>query len=164
MLTPFASGFDGVYHSPIGPLAYSLHNQSLIRLAWLPKDEVVPIDKEVAYITDVLDVYFQSSCPLPDIPYAFLSGTPFQQRVWQAVHAISCGEVRTYGELAQELNTSSRAIGQACKKNPIALFIPCHRVVAANGVGGYMGKQHCVDIKQWLLRHESKDDNERIGH
>ncbi len=152
---PFASGFDGVYHSPIGPLGYSLLDHRLIRLAWLPENDGISANKEVNSINEALDIYFNSPNQLPDIPYTIVSGTAFQQRVWQAIHSIPHGEVRTYGELAKALKTSGRAIGQACKKNPVALFIPCHRVVAANGLGGYMGKQQCVNIKQWLLDHES---------
>jgi methylated-DNA-[protein]-cysteine S-methyltransferase len=62
----------------------------------------------------------------------------------------------TYGELAKELNTSSRAIGQACRTNPLVLFIPCHRIVSKTGLGGYMGDQKKVSIKSWLLEHESR--------
>ena len=64
------------------------------------------------------------------------------------------GEVISYGELARDLHTSSRAIGQACRTNPVVLFIPCHRVVSVSGIGGYMGKQNRTNIKKWLLEHE----------
>ena len=84
-------------------------------------------------------------------------GTPFRQRVWAALSTIPVGESRTYGEMARRLATAPRAIGGACGANPIALVIPCHRVVGSQGaMGGFM---NAVDgdpiaIKRWLLTHE----------
>lgn len=82
-------------------------------------------------------------------------GSPFQERVWEALLAIPAGQAITYGELAKSLQSAPRAIGQACKKNPLALFIPCHRVVAKNDLGGYMGRLNGVNYKERLLRHEA---------
>ncbi len=98
---------------------------------------------------------FTLDCELP-------LGTAFQQRVWQALTAIPTGEVMTYGALAKQLNSSARAVGNACRRNRFPLLIPCHRVVSAAGIGGYAGdtleKQrgriHFLQIKQWLLTHE----------
>lgn len=86
-----------------------------------------------------------------------LRGTPFQQRVWQALRAIPPGQPCSYGALARRLGSSARAVAAACRANPVALFIPCHRVVAAHGLGGYMGalEGEPVRLKQWLLDHES---------
>lgn len=86
-----------------------------------------------------------------------LKGTPFQLNVWKALQLIPAGETVTYGELAKQLQTSARAIGQACRTNPIPIIIPCHRVVAAKGLGGYTGERHgeMVDVKAWLLRREA---------
>jgi methylated-DNA-[protein]-cysteine S-methyltransferase len=84
-------------------------------------------------------------------------GTVFRQRVWQALLRIPVGESRTYGELARELHSAPRAVGGACGANPIALVIPCHRVVGARGsLGGFMGvtEGDPIAIKRWLLRHE----------
>ena len=83
-------------------------------------------------------------------------GTPYQRRVWQALQQIPVGEVCTYGELSAELNSSPRAVAQACRANPLPILIPCHRVVSATGLGGYMGKSegHELAIKRWLLHHE----------
>ncbi|MEP6943039.1 MAG: methylated-DNA--[protein]-cysteine S-methyltransferase [Betaproteobacteria bacterium] len=84
-------------------------------------------------------------------------GTPFRRRVWAALSAIPVGESRTYGEMARQLATAPRAVGGACGANPIALVIPCHRVVGSRGaMGGFM---NAVDgdpiaIKRWLLTHE----------
>lgn len=92
-----------------------------------------------------------------DLPLA-LHGTVFQQRVWQALRRIPGGSTRSYGELARLIGSAPRAVGQACGANPIPLVIPCHRVLARGGLGGFM---HCsgkepLAIKQWLLQHERR--------
>lgn len=86
-----------------------------------------------------------------DVPLD-LQGTPFQQRVWEALRSIAPGTVRTYGELARELGASPRAVGGACRRNPCLILVPCHRVVAKRGLGGYSGAG--LAAKGWLLRHE----------
>ena len=85
-----------------------------------------------------------------------LAGTPFQQRVWAALRAIPAGETRTYGELAGQLDSGPRAVGNACRRNPVSIIVPCHRVVAATGMGGYSGKtaDRAIWRKHWLLAHE----------
>jgi len=85
------------------------------------------------------------------------SGSAFRRRVWDALTAIPVGESRTYGELARRLHTAPRAVGGACGANPIALVIPCHRVVGSQGsLGGFMGVTagDPIKIKRWLLMHE----------
>lgn len=106
----------------------------------------------------VIDVqrYF-SAAHTPSSVALAPQGTPFQQRVWQALLAIPVGRPCSYGVLAQHLGSSARAVAAACRANPIPLLIPCHRVVAAHGPGGYMG---AVDgaplrLKHWLLEHEA---------
>jgi len=83
-------------------------------------------------------------------------GTAFQQRVWHALRAIPVGETISYGELAKKLNSSARAVGNACRANPLPVIVPCHRVVAKSGLGGYAGKTQGrqLAIKRWLLEHE----------
>ncbi len=87
----------------------------------------------------------------------FLEGTPFQLKVWKALCAIPSGSTLTYGMLAKQLGTSPRAIGQACKTNPLPIIIPCHRIVGANNAGGYAGKREgkMLEMKLWLLKHEA---------
>ena len=82
-------------------------------------------------------------------------GTPFQQRVWDRICQIPSGATRTYGSLAQSLGNKAlaRAVGQACAANPIALLIPCHRVVGHKGLGGFAGG---IDLKKQLLALEMK--------
>jgi methylated-DNA-[protein]-cysteine S-methyltransferase len=85
-----------------------------------------------------------------------LTGTPFQCRVWDAIAAIRPGRTRTYTDLARTLKTAPRPVGGACGANRLPLVIPCHRVVAAGGIGGFMNARSGspLDVKRWLLRHE----------
>ena len=102
-----------------------------------------------------LDAYSSSARNPLDLPLAPV-GTDFQQRVWALLRNIPAGSVRTYGDIAAELGSSARAVGNACRANPIPLFIPCHRVVAKSGLGGFAGQLEGRNllIKQALLRHE----------
>jgi methylated-DNA-[protein]-cysteine S-methyltransferase len=91
----------------------------------------------------------------PRLPALDLRGTPFQLAVWQALLEIPWGEVRTYGELARLLGRPgyARAVGGANHENPVAILVPCHRVVQAGGrLGGYGGG---LPVKRWLLAHEA---------
>jgi len=82
-------------------------------------------------------------------------GTAFQQRVWQAIAAIPLGKTATYGQIAKQIGSGPRAVANACGANNIPLIIPCHRVVAQNGIGGFMqGKENGLSVKRWLLAHE----------
>ena len=108
-----------------------------------------------AETVDFLRRYFETGLWSADTPLQ-LSGTAFQQRVWRSLLAIPAGDVVTYGELAGELKSSARAVGQACRRNPSPIVVPCHRVVAASGLGGFAGVTAGAmsDIKRWLLHHE----------
>ncbi len=90
-----------------------------------------------------------------------LAGTPFQQKVWNELKNIPAGKVVTYGELAKKLGTSARAVGNACRRNPIPVVVPCHRVVSSSGIGGYAGDTSgdLLKIKSWLLQHEGSTIN-----
>jgi methylated-DNA-[protein]-cysteine S-methyltransferase len=89
-----------------------------------------------------------------------IEGTELQRSVWQAMCAIPRGRTRTYGELAQELGIEPRAVGQACGDNRLPIVIPCHRVVAANGIGGFAHARsgYLLEAKRWLLMHECGAD------
>ncbi len=85
------------------------------------------------------------------------AGTPFRRQVWEVIAAIPVGESRTYGEVARQVRSSARAVGGACGANPIALIIPCHRVVGSRGaLGGFMHSEggEAAAIERWLLVHE----------
>ena len=91
----------------------------------------------------------------PHLPALDLQGSEFQRLVWRALLDIPMGEVRTYGELAAALGRpgAARAVGAANGQNPVAILVPCHRVVAAGGrLGGYSGG---LEVKRWLLAHEA---------
>ncbi len=97
--------------------------------------------------------YFAGRASPP--PTLDLRGTEFQRRVWLALVHIPWGEVRTYGEIGREIGLASgaRAVGGANHENPVAILVPCHRVVQAGGrLGGYGGGP---DVKRWLLAHEA---------
>jgi len=100
--------------------------------------------------------YFEDPAVVRPLPQLRLQASPFQQRVWQALCEIPSGETRSYGTLARQLQTSARALAAACRANPVPILVPCHRVVAAHGPGGYMGETAgpALAIKQWLLHHE----------
>jgi methylated-DNA-[protein]-cysteine S-methyltransferase len=102
-----------------------------------------------------LKAYFADPRTRFDLPLAPV-GTEFQQRAWRALQRIPSGTARSYGELARTLKSAPRAVGGACRANPIPIVVPCHRVVAANGPGGFMGatRGRAMDIKHWLLAHE----------
>ncbi len=99
-----------------------------------------------------LDEYFAGQRQAFDLPFA-LHGTEFQIAVWNAIRRIPYGEVRSYGEVAWMAGypRAARAVGTACRKNPLLLIVPCHRVVASDGLGGYGGRP---DIKRALLQLE----------
>ena len=94
-----------------------------------------------------------------DLPLA-IEGTDFQKRVWAAMCAIPRGRTRTYGDLARELGAQARAVGQACGDNRLPIVIPCHRVVAADGIGGFAHSTDgfLIEAKRWLLLHEAQAD------
>lgn len=88
------------------------------------------------------------------------TGTIFQRKVWKKIGKIPYGKVKTYGDIAKSLKTSPRAVGNACRVNPLVLVVPCHRVVSAKDIGGYSGQSagQMVKIKKWLLAHELGQD------
>jgi methylated-DNA-[protein]-cysteine S-methyltransferase len=99
----------------------------------------------------------------PRLPPLDLRGTEFQRRVWRELLQIPYGEVCTYGEIARRLGRprGGRAVGGANHRNPVAVLVPCHRVVASGGrLGGYGGG---LDVKAWLLAHESGTAVFRLG-
>ena len=94
-----------------------------------------------------------------DLPL-LIEGTDFQRRVWDAMCAIPRGRTLTYGEMARKLDGEARAVGQACGDNKLPIVIPCHRVVAASGIGGFAHSTggYLLEAKRWLLMHEAGAD------
>lgn len=135
--------------------------EALTRLDFLPLGTPVtcPPDTRAGHLKRELDAYWDN----PGHPFDLLfvpSGTPFQLRVWHALMHIPSGRPVTYGVLAQRLGTAARAVGQACGANPLPIVIPCHRVVAAQGLGGFMHASAGMplEVKTWLLAHERRTD------
>lgn len=154
--------YDFLYDSPTGQLGVCIDSESITQIVWLEQDSQktskFSLGKRVneklkKKIILALDSYFESGSFDDEITLC-PDGTNFQKKVWQALKRIPLGTVKTYGDVAKELKTSSRAVGQACRRNNIPLFIPCHRVVAAQGIGGFMGGYRHVERKRWLLQHE----------
>jgi methylated-DNA-[protein]-cysteine S-methyltransferase len=116
-------------------------------------------DRLGARIRDELREYFAGERTEFTLPLA-AEGTEFQRAVWEALRRIPCGETRSYGEVAREVGRpgGSRAVGQANAANPVAIVVPCHRVVGVSGtLTGYIGMEagDGVAIKRWLLDHET---------
>jgi methylated-DNA-[protein]-cysteine S-methyltransferase len=140
--------------TPLGEVTLSEEGGVIVALDWgRGRDQTrTPLLAEAAaQLQDYFDGA-RSGFDLPVDPH----GTAFQRRVWDRLRAIPPGEARSYGDLARELGTAARAIGQANGANPIPVIIPCHRVLAARGgLGGYSGGEG-PSTKLWLLRHERR--------
>lgn len=119
-------------------------------------------------VAPALEAWFSGALDALDSLPVDPGGTPFQRRVWDELRRIPRGAVRTYGQMARALESpgAARAVGGANRANPIAIVIPCHRVVAADGtLGGYAGQWHRRGTnlqegpsrKRWLLAHEGVD-------
>ena len=151
--------------SPVGPLAASVidtpDGPAVASLTFGSAAPVAPAEhSDAARLLDrlaaALDDYFERSdaTAFDDLPLA-PRGTDFQSRVWQRLRSISFGETISYGELARSVGSpgGARAVGLANARNPIAIIIPCHRVVNSKGEPhGYAGG---LDRKRWLLQHEA---------
>lgn len=139
-------------HSPLGDLTVSEEDGAIVALDWgWGRDQ-----QETALLRAArgqLYAYFDRELTTFDLPLA-PRGTPFQQRVWQALCAIPYGRTRSYAQLAASLDSAARAVGQANAANPIPIIVPCHRVVATNGLGGYSGGDG-VSTKRALLELEA---------
>ncbi len=151
------TSYQAIIASPIGPLGIVIEDGALYRINFLSDETTLQAtdDEPTAQVVAQLQHYFKQadwhfSLPLQPV------GTAFQQKVWQQLQQIPLGEVRTYGEIAWTLGSGPRAVGNACRNNPLPLVVPCHRVVAANGPGGFAGQTQGrnLSIKGWLLAHE----------
>jgi methylated-DNA-[protein]-cysteine S-methyltransferase len=123
--------------SPVGPLTIVVQNDAIVGLDWIRphRDDDHPV---LGDALQQLRAYFAGTLRDFDLPFA-PKVSAFQKVFGQALCDIPFGETRTYGDLAKQLDRPAQAIGQACGSNPIAILIPCHRVLAANGLGGYSG-------------------------
>ncbi len=150
------SEYTAIVQTPVGKIGI-VARQILTHIEFLNDNARLRTSTEsiVVQIVNELNYYFKDPDFKFTIPYQ-VAGTAFQKQVWNALLQLSVGETITYGELAKQLKTGARAIGNACRMNPLPLFIPCHRVLAQHGLGGFNGVRtgKKLAIKQWLLTHE----------
>jgi methylated-DNA-[protein]-cysteine S-methyltransferase len=134
--------------SPIGQLTIDEAGDRIVAIRWAdaPAGNGNPLLAEAAR---QLAAYFDGRLSRFDLPLA-PAGSPFEARVWAAMQAIPYGETRCYGDLASAVGSAPRAVGRACGRNPIPIVIPCHRVLAKSGLGGYSGEGG-IETKQTLL-------------
>jgi methylated-DNA-[protein]-cysteine S-methyltransferase len=148
------------YKSPLGDIALTANDEGLTSLTFIDGKSEIIIPKSYQENEDKfipvcqqLTEYFSGSRKIFDLPLA-AKGTPFQQKVWHALCDIKQGETKNYGWLAKKINNEKavRAVGSANGANPIALIVPCHRVIGCNGkLTGYSGG---LALKAKLLMHE----------
>jgi methylated-DNA-[protein]-cysteine S-methyltransferase len=170
--------FDAVIAAPFGRVGFILDGNAITDISFLDKNTPLspPRSAHARKVARVLRSYFGNPRYSFRLPLK-LDGTSFQQRVWRALQRIPAGQTLSYGVLAKKLDTSARAVGNACRANPIPIIIPCHRVVASGygdvqgrisvagsrklraTMGGFMGKRSGapLDLKHWLLAHERKE-------
>lgn len=144
-------GVVGAVATPLGPVAVTEVDGAITRLAW-PADGPAPATPLLRAAAEQLSAYFAGALRAFELPLR-PGGCELHQRVFAAMGAIPIGETRSYGQVAAALGVPAQAVGQACGANPIPIIVPCHRVLAADGLGGYSGPGG-VESKIWLLRHE----------
>jgi methylated-DNA-[protein]-cysteine S-methyltransferase len=149
--------FDAVVPAPFGAVGVKTDGEAVTEIVYLPPDTPArsPTNALAARAAEQIERYLEDPRAGFDLPVK-VDGTSFRRRVWREISAIPRGETRTYGDLAARLRSVPRAVGQACGDNALPLVIPCHRVVAANGLGGFAHHDagYLVAAKRWLLAHE----------
>ena len=140
---------QATFSSPLGPLTLTEEGGQITALNWhaAPQDPT-PLLREAM---TQLQAYFDRRLNRFDLPLHY--GLGLNEQVRRAMTAIPWGQTRTYGDLARALKAPAQAIGQACGANPIPILIPCHRILAAQGLGGFSARGG-VETKVWLLKHE----------
>lgn len=135
-------------HTPLGPVTVSAEDDAIVALDWgWGRDQTeTPFLRGAA---EQLQAYFDGKLFAFDLKTA-PSGSVYRQRVWQALMQIDYGRTCSYADLARVAGGSPRSIGGANGANPIPIIIPCHRVTATTGIGGYSGGEG-VETKRWLL-------------
>lgn len=149
---------NAVIDAPFGKVGIRTDESVVREIVYLPEsvrsiDPDTPLAKRAV---QQIERYFERASATFDLPLAQV-GTGFQHRVWDAIRAIPPGVVLTYGQVAKQIGSAPRAVGQACGANYFPLVIPCHRVVAAGGIGGFANHDddgYFLKVKRWLLAHE----------
>ncbi|HHX29104.1 MAG: methylated-DNA--[protein]-cysteine S-methyltransferase [Bacillota bacterium] len=151
-----------IRETPVGPLTIAARHGSICSLQFGEKPVVnvaEPTDSEDEVILGravaEVEAYFRGELREFTVPVT-LEGPPFHSKVWRYLAKIPFGRVESYGQIALNLGRpgAARAVGNACAANPVVLIVPCHRVLATSGLGGFGGG---LPAKEWLLRHEGCD-------
>lgn len=130
---------EALINTPLGRIGLHSDGRCLVRIDWLAAGPERWPDRGLARMAaEVVLAWFRQPGALPELPLA-PAPTAFQGRVRAAMLAIPAGCTRTYGDVARELGSSPRAVGGACSRNPLPIIVPCHRIVAHSGLGGYSG-------------------------
>lgn len=129
--------FSVAIDSPVGRFTVSAAPEAIVSIAWTDDPQGEP-NALLIEARRQLEAYFAGRLAHFDLPL-MISGSPFDKRAWEAMRQIPYGQTRSYGELAMEVGSGPRAIGGACGRNRIPLMIPCHRVLARHGLGGFSG-------------------------
>ena len=159
--TSSTTQLTNVYQSPLGNIVLTSNGTALTGLRFEELLTAFPAQGNPLFADTCrwLDLYFNHHQP-DFIPQLALSGTPFQLSVWRELLTIPYGHTVTYGAIAKRLHCrSAQAVGSAVGRNPIALIIPCHRVIGSNG--HLTGYAYGLARKQWLLSHETPPDGKR---
>ncbi len=154
--------YDVIFRTDLALIGLQFDDGKLANVKYLDKKshKVTPkklLTRSVEAVKNKIEKYITPRSKTKTINIAVsLNVTPFQARVLKQLQKIPYGETRTYGEIAKTLKTSPRAVGNACRNNPLPIIIPCHRVVAASGIGGYDGARTgtLLNIKRRLLEME----------
>lgn len=147
-------------HSPVGDLTLSSEDDAIVSLDWGWGRDQKPT-RLLAQASAQLQAYFDGDLTEFELQLA-PAGTTYRQRVWAALRDIPFGAILTYARLASIAGRSARSVGQAVGANPIPILIPCHRVVAGGGLGGFSGGEGVI-TKQHLLALERLSGREREG-
>lgn len=149
--------FSAIFALPCCKLGLTETDKAL-KIIFLPPDTpILPPSTELAQkLQTELNLYLSNPAHLFNFPHA-PQGTAFQQRVWEQISAIACGQTASYKTLAERLRSAPRAVGQACAANPLPLVVPCHRVVSSSGLGGFAHATEgwLIATKRWLIEHEN---------
>lgn len=150
--------YDVVIDFPKFKLGVKTRDHLVVEIRYLPLSgqSVAARTPLAARAAEQLEHYRQNPDASFDLPLR-IEGSALERGVWDAMCAIPRGRTRTYGELARELGADPRAIGQACGDNRLPIVIPCHRVIAADGIGGFAHATggYLLEAKRWLLMHEA---------
>ena len=150
--------YDVILPFPRMNVAVKTRGDRVVEIRYLPPSSkiVSPANALAARAAEQLERYRQDPDARFDLP-VLVDGTALQRGVWDAMCAIPRGKTRTYGDVARELGVDARDVGQACGDNRLPIVIPCHRVVAADGIGGFghASGGYLLEAKRWLLMHEA---------